>query len=184
VPHRRDLTDSPLLARVRRPRVALPLLVAVPLPIAVALVLTSRPVYPGDACYYGAPRASLRATDHYLALMTPLAMFGLVAVALLALPIRGRWKLLVGAAAAWAVVALVWTDAARPVMVYGANMAVFGVFLGVPLLAIVGVAGRESSWVRAIGWFEFLYLLPLLLGLAGLLAQPRCFAGNPPAPLR
>lgn len=173
-----------VLARVRRPDVALPLLVAVPLPIAVALLFTARPVYPDDACYYGAPQSALDATDHYLGRMTPLAMFGLVAVALVALPIRGRWWLLVAAAAVWAVAALVSTDAARPVMVYGANMAVFGVFLGVPLLAIVGVAGKETSWVRAIGWFEFLYLLPLLLGLAGLLAQPRCFAGNPPAPIR
>ena len=45
------------------------------------------------------------------------------------------------------------------------------------------MAGRESSWVRAIGWFHFLYLLPVLLGLAGLLAQPACYTGDPPAPI-
>ena len=36
---------------------------------------------------------------------------------------------------------------------------------------------------RAIGWFEFLFLLPILLGVAGLLAQPACYAGDPPAPI-
>jgi hypothetical protein len=162
---------------------ALPLLIALPLPIAVALVLTARPVYPDDACYYGAPRSSLLATDAYLGLMTPLGMFGLAAVAAVALPMRGRWRIIAAAATAWAAVALVSTDAARPVMEYGAHVAVFGLFLVVPIVVIAAVAGREASWVRAIGWFEFLYLLPLLLGLAGILAQPKCFAGNPPAPI-
>jgi hypothetical protein len=171
------------LSRLRESRVALPLLIALPMPITVALGVTARPVYPEDACYYGAPRSSLLATDHYLGLMTPLAMFGLAAVAALALPMHGRWRIVAPVATAWAAVGLLWTDAARPVMAYGAHAAVFGLFLAVPILVIVAVAGREASWVRAIGWFEFLYLLPLLLGLAGILAQPRCFAGNPPAPI-
>jgi hypothetical protein len=160
------------------------ILIVAPLPIAVALVLTSRPDYPDDACYYGAPRASELATDRYLALMTPLAMLALAMVAISALPMRGRWKLLAPAVTTWAIASLVWTDAARPLMVYGANIAVFGLFLGVPIVVLTGVAGRESSWVRAIGWFELLFLLPLLLGLAGLLAQPRCYSSNPPAPIQ
>jgi hypothetical protein len=168
---------------LRRPRAALPVLLAAPLPIAIALLLTARPGYPENACYYGAPQASLDATDAYLRLMIPLGMLGLAAVAIVALPIRGRWRIVAPATTAWAVAAVVWTDAARPWMVLGANEAVFGLFLGVPILVIVGVAGRESSWIRAIGWFEFLFLLPLFLGLAGLLAQPGCYTGDPPAPI-
>jgi len=51
------------------------------------------------------------------------------------------------------------------------------------VVVIVAVAGSEASWVRAIGWFEFLFLLPLLLGIAGLLAQAACYTGDPPAPI-
>ena len=172
-----------VLARVREPRVALVLLIAAPLPIVAALVLTARPDYPADACAYGAPPASVLATHRYLALMTPLALFAMLAVALIGLPLRGRWRWVAPLTAVWAINALVVTGAARPIMVYGANMAIFGIFLSVPIIVITGVVARETSWVRAIGWFEFLVLLPLLLGLAGLLAQPRCYAGNPPAPV-
>jgi hypothetical protein len=48
----------------------------------------------------------------------------------------------------------------------------------------VGVVAKEAGWIRAIGWFEFLFLLPILLGIAGLLAQPACYAGDPPAPIQ
>jgi hypothetical protein len=173
-----------MLARLREPRLALPLLIAAPIPITVALAVTGRPVYPEDACYYGAPRASLQATDHYLGLMTPLGMFALAVVTAVALPMLGRWRIVAPAVAAWAVASLIWTDAAHPVLVYGAYVTIFGLFLAVPIMVIVGLVGREASWIRAIGWFEVLYLLPVLLGLAGLLAQPKCFAGNPPAPIR
>ena len=33
----------------------------------------------------------------------------------------------------------------------------------------------------AVGWFAFALLLPLLLGIAGLIAQPACYNGDPPA---
>jgi hypothetical protein len=85
--------------------------------------------------------------------------------------------------AAWAILALFWGDAARPVIVFGGNVAVFGALLLLAVVVIVAVAGSEASWVRAIGWFEFLFLLPLLLGIAGLLAQPACYTGDPPAPI-
>ena len=78
----------PGLSRLRGPRVALPLLFVLPVPITVALAVTGRPAYPDDACFYGAPRASLLATDHYLALMTPLGMVALAVVAVVALPKR------------------------------------------------------------------------------------------------
>jgi hypothetical protein len=167
---------------LRRPRAALPILIVAPVPIAIALLFTARPYYPPDACYYGAPQSSLDATDAYLRLMIPLGMAALAVVALVALPSRGRWRFVAPVMAAWAIVAVVWNDAAQPWMVIGANEAVFGLFLSVPILVIVGLAGRESSWVRAIGWFEFLFLLPLFLGLAGLLAQPGCYTGDPVAP--
>lgn len=170
------------LRRARDPRVALAVLIAAPVPIAAGLVLTARPEYPEDACYYGAPRDSLQATDDYLRLLTPLGMVALAAVAVVALPNRGRWRLLAPVMAAWAAVASIWNDAAQPVMVVGANEAVFGLFLSVPILVITALIGRETSWTRAIGWFEFLFLLPLLLGLAGLLAQPGCYTGDPVAP--
>jgi hypothetical protein len=51
------------LPRVRAPWAAWPVLVLAPIPIAVALVLTARPVYPEDACFYGAPQSSIDATD-------------------------------------------------------------------------------------------------------------------------
>jgi hypothetical protein len=171
------------LSGLRDPRVVLPLLLAAPIPIAVALLVTARPVYPADACYYGAPQSSLLATDAYLRLMTPLGMFALALVAAIALPDRGRWRIIAPAVTAWALLALLWTDAARPVAIVGANEAVFGLFLSVPVLVIVAVIGKESSWIRAIGWFEFLFLVPLLLGLAGLLAQPGCYTGDPVAPI-
>jgi hypothetical protein len=50
----------------RDPRVVWTVLALAPLPIAVALAVTARPVYPEDACFYGAPQASIDATDHYL----------------------------------------------------------------------------------------------------------------------
>lgn len=62
-------------------------------------------------------------------------------------------------------------------------MAVFGTFLLLGVLVLVGVVAKEAGWIRAIGWFEFLFLLPILLGVAGLLAQPACYAGDPPAPI-
>ena len=168
---------------LRGPYVAWAVLFAAPIPISVALAVTGRPFYPDDSCAYGAPQSSLLATDHYLALMTPLGMFAIAAVAACALPATGRWRVIAPIAAAWALAALLWTDAAHPVLVLGANLTVFGLFLGVPIIVIACVAGHEYSWVRAVGWFEFLFLLPLLLGLAGLLAQPSCYAGDPPAPI-
>jgi len=173
-----------VLSVFRRARVAIPLLIAVPVPLAVALVLTGRPVYPEDACYYGAPRASLAATEDYLGLMTPLAMFGLAVIAWVALPMRGRWRILAPAVTLWAIASLFATDAARAVVVFGGNMVVFGLILAVPLIVITVLGGREYSWVRAIGWFEFLFLVPVLLGVAGLLAQPGCYSGDPPAPIQ
>ncbi len=171
------------LSVFRRARVAIPLLVAVPVPLAVALVLTGRPVYPEDACYYGAPRASLLATEDYLGLMTPLAMFGLAVIAWVALPDRGRWRILAPAVTLWAVVSLFATDAARAVVVFGGNMVVFGLILAIPFIVIMVLGGREYSWPRAVGWFEFVFLVPVLLGVAGLLAQPGCYTGDPPAPI-
>ena len=171
------------LARLRESRAVWPVLVAAPVPIAVALILTGRPVYPPSACFYGAPQASIQATQDYLATMTPLAMFAMAAIALVALPMKGRWRLLAPAVGVWAVVALFRTEAARPVVVFGGNVAVFGALLLLAVVVIVAVAGKEAGWVRAIGWFEFLFLLPLLLGIAGLLAQPACYNGDPPAPI-
>ncbi len=152
-------------------------------PIGAALIFTARPVYPPDACFYGAPAASVAATDRYLALMSPLAAFAMVAVALVALPIRGRWRALAPVVAVWAVVTLFAPDAAHPVMVYGGNVAVFGALLALVVLVLVVVSAKETSWIRAIGWVEFALLLPLLLGVAGLIAQPGCYSGNPPAPI-
>ena len=119
----------------------------------------------------------------YLALMSPLAAFAMVAVALVALPIRGRWRFLVPVVAVWAVVTLFVPDAAHPVMVYGGNVAVFGALLALVVIVFVVVAAKETSGIRAIGWFEFALLLPLLLGVAGLIAQPGCYNGDPPAPI-
>jgi hypothetical protein len=172
-----------VLAFLRTPRMAWAILVAAPLPIAVALIFTARPVYPPDACFYGAPAASVAATDHYLALMSPLAAFAMVAVALAALPIRGRWRVLAPATAIWAIVTLFAPGVAHPVMVYGGNVAVFGALLALVVLVLFAVIAKESSWIRAIGWFEFALLLPLLLGVAGLIAQPGCYSGDPPAPI-
>ena len=168
---------------LRVPRVAWPVLALAPVPIGLALIFTARPVYPPDACYYGAPAASVAATDHYLGLMSPLAAFAMVAVALAALPIRGRWRLLAPVTAIWAVVTLFDPGAAHPVMVYGGNVAVFGALLALVVLVMFAVIAKESSWIRSLGWFEFALLLPLLLGIAGLIAQPGCYNGDPPAPI-
>ena len=173
-----------VLSRVRDSRVAAAVLLVAPIPISVALILTARPVYPDDACYYGAPQASIDATDHYLGLMAPLAMFAMAAVAITALPIRGRWRVLAPLITAWALASLVSRNAAQPLVVFGGNIAIFGALLTLAILVIVAVAGKESSWIRSIGWFEFVFVLPLLLGIAGLLAQPGCYNGDPPAPLR
>jgi hypothetical protein len=173
----------PTLSFVRHPGVAVPLLVAAPVPISLALIFTARPSYPEDACFYGAPQASIDATDHYLGLMTPLALGAMAVVALAALPDRGAWRLLAPAAVLWALVAMVWGDAGWPVVILGGNIAVFGTFLFLVVLVLVGVVAKEAGWIRAIGWFEFLFLLPVLLGIAGLLAQPSCYAGDPPAPI-
>jgi hypothetical protein len=167
----------------REPRIVWAVLALAPLPIAVALALTARPVYPEDACFYGAPQASVDATDHYLALMSPLAAFAMVAVAIAALPDRGWWRLLAPATAVWAVATLFAPDVAHPVMVYGGNVAVFGALLALVVLVLLAVVAKETSWIRAIGWFEFALLLPLLLGVAGLIAQPGCYNGDPPAPI-
>ena len=167
----------------RDPRVVWPLLAAAPLPAAVALAVTARPAYPEDACFYGAPQSSIDATDHYLAVMSPLAAFGMVVVALAALPAHGRWRLLAPVTAVWAVATLFAPGVAHPVMVYGGNVAVFGALLALVVLVLVVVVAKETSWIRAVGWFEFALLLPLLLGIAGLIAQPSCFNGDPPAPI-
>jgi hypothetical protein len=171
------------LAFLRARRVAWLVLALAPVPIGAALIFTARPVYPADACFYGAPAASIAATDHYLALMSPLAAFAMVAVAVVALPIRGRWRLLAPVTAVWAIATLLAPDVAHPVMVYGGNVAVFGALLALVVLVLVGVLAKETSWLTAIGWFEFALLLPLLLGIAGLLAQPGCYNGDPPAPI-
>jgi hypothetical protein len=171
------------LAFLRTPRVAWPVMALAPVPIGLALIFTARPVYPADACYYGAPASSVAATDHYLAVMSPLAAFAMVAVAIVALPIRGRWRGLAPATAIWAVITLFAPEVAHPVMVYGGNVAVFGALLALVVLVMVGVVAKESSWINAFGWFEFALLLPLLLGIAGLLAQPGCYNGDPPAPI-
>jgi hypothetical protein len=173
-----------LLSLLRDPRVAVPVLVAAPLPIALALSLTPRPDYPGDACFYGAPQASIDATDRYLALMTPLGLGAMAVVALVALPNRGWWRVIPVLAVALAVLSAFWSDAGRPIVVLGGNVAVFGTFLLLGVLVLVGVVAKEAGWIRAIGWFEFLFLLPILLGIAGLLAQPACYAGDPPAPIQ
>jgi hypothetical protein len=172
-----------MLAFLRRPRVAWTVMAAAPLPIGLALIFTARPVYPPDACFYGAPAASVAATDDYLALMSPLGAFAMVAVALVALPIRGRWRLLVPAVAIWAVATLFAPGVAHPVMVYGGNVAVFGALLALVVLVLIAIVAKETSWIRALGWFEFALLLPLLLGVAGLIAQPGCYSGDPPAPI-
>ena len=172
-----------MLAFLRGPRVAWPVLALAPLPISLALIFTARPVYPPDACFYGAPPASIDATDHYLALMSPLAAFAMVAVALAALPVRGRWRWLAPAVAVWAIATLFAPGVAHPVLVYGGNVAVFGALLALVVLVLVAVVAKETSWIRAMGWLEFALLLPLLLGVAGLLAQPACYNGDPPAPI-
>jgi hypothetical protein len=171
-------------ALLRDPRTAAVVLALAPVPITLALALTARPEYPEDACFYGAPQASIDATDRYVGLMTPLALFAMALVAVSALPARGPWRLLAPAVVVWAVLSLFWADAGRPVVIVGANVAVFGTFLALGVLVLVAVVAKEAGWIRAIGWFEFLFLLPILLGIAGLLAQPACYAGDPPAPIR
>ena len=104
-------------------------------------------------------------------------------VALVALPSRGWWRVLAPLTIALAVLSVFWSDAGRPIVVLGGNVAVFGTFLLLGVLVLVGVVAKEAGWIRAIGWFEFLFLLPILLGVAGLLAQPACYAGDPTAPI-
>ena len=171
------------LAFLRAPRIAWPVMALAPVPIGLALIFTARPFYPADACFYGAPAASVAATDHYLAVMSPLAAFAMVMVAVVALPIRGRWRVLAPVTAVWATATLFAPDVAHPVMVYGGNVAVFGALLALVVLVMLAVVAKETSWLTAVGWFEFALLLPLLLGVAGLLAQPGCYNGDPPAPI-
>lgn len=172
-----------LLARLRKSPLVWLLMVVAPLPISIALIVTARPVYPENACYYGAPASSEQATDDYLALMTPLAMFAMALVAFVALPNRGRWVVLAPAVTVWAAATLIWPEAGHLVAVIGGNVAVFGSLLALVILVIVVIAGHESSWVRALGWFEFAFLLPMLLGVASLIAQPGCYSGDPVAPM-
>ena len=67
---------------------------------------------------------------------------------------------------------------------YGGTIVVFGLIFAIPGLVFVAIGGKEYSWVRAIAWFEFLYLLPALLGLVYILSQPACYTGDPPARIR
>ena len=46
------------LAFLRTPWVAWTVMAAALVPIGAALIFTARPVYPPDACFYGAPAAS------------------------------------------------------------------------------------------------------------------------------
>ena len=168
-----------VLSAFRRARVAIPLLIAVPVPLAAALVLTGQaPVYPEDACYYGAPRASLAATEEYLGLMTALAMSGLAVIAWVALPMRGRWRFLAPAVTVWAVASLFAADAARAVVVFGGNMVVFGLILAIPFVVIMVLGGREYSWTRAIGWFEFLFRSRCSSGWRGCWPSPAITRGD------
>ena len=57
-------------------------------------------------------------------------------------------------------------------------VGLFGIFLTPPLLVVVAAAAKQSSWLRAIAWFEALYLLPVLLGLSKILAQPPCIRAH------
>jgi hypothetical protein len=156
-------------------RLAWTALVLAPLPLVVALIVTAKPVYPPDDCYYGASPAGKAKTDAYLDLMVPLAMFGLAAAASVVARFRlARWQPVAAAFFAWAALTLVWRQAAAPVMYPGGLVALFGIFLTPPLLVVVVAAAVQSSWLRAIAWFEALYLLPVLLGLAKILAQPPC----------
>ena len=67
-------------------------MIAAPLPIAAGLVFTSRPDYPEDACFYGAPASAMAATDDYVALLTVPAVLALALVAIVGLPAKGRWR--------------------------------------------------------------------------------------------
>jgi hypothetical protein len=80
-------------ALLRRPWPASVVLAVAPLPVAVALAVTAQPDYPEDACYYGAPQSSVDATDHYVGLMTPVALFAMALVAVVALPNKSYWRL-------------------------------------------------------------------------------------------
>ena len=49
------------------------ILLVAPVPVIVALIVTAKPVYPSDDCFYGASPAAQALTDDYLGLMVPLA---------------------------------------------------------------------------------------------------------------
>ncbi len=150
-------------------------LVLAPIPVIVALIVTSKPVYPGDACFYGAPAEAVRWTDDYLGLMVPLATFGLAAAASVVAWFRlRRWWPVAAAFFAWAALTALWQPASHPIMYPYGLVGLFGIFLTPPLLVVVATAASRSSWLRAIAWFEALYLLPVLLGLSKILAQPPC----------
>jgi hypothetical protein len=151
-------------------------LAVAPVPIVVALIVTAKPVYPPDACFYGASRAALDLTDRYLDLMVPLGMFALAATAGVVCWFRlKRWRPVAAAMLAWAASTLVWRQAADPIVYPGGTVALFGIFLTPPALAVMAAAAVQTSWLRAIAWFQTLYLLPVLLGLAKILAQPACY---------
>ena len=146
-----------------------------PLPLAVALIFTAKPVYHPDACFYGSSAADREWTDDYLRLMAPLGMFGWAAAStVVAWSRRWHWRAVAGVVFAWAALTLVWREAAHPLMYPGGLVALFGIFLTPPVLVVVAVAARQTTWLRALAWFEVLYLLPVLLGLAKVLAQPPC----------
>ena len=152
--------------------------VAAPLPLLVALVVTAKPVYSPDACFYGATATDAAWTDRYLGLMVPLACFGLAAAAAVAAWMRWRrhWHLIAAGLLAWAALTLLWQPASHPVMYPYGIVALFGIFLTPPALAVAAVWAKQSSWLKAVAWFETLYLVPVLLGLAKILAQPACMS--------
>jgi hypothetical protein len=150
-------------------------LLAAPVPIIVALIVTAKPVYPGDACFYGAPASAEAWTGRYLDLMVPLAAFGLAAAGSVVCWQRMRtWKPAAAALFAWAALTIVWQQASHPVMYPYGLAGLFAIFFTPPLLVVVGAAAKQSGWLRAIAWFETLWLLPVLLGVSKILAQPPC----------
>ena len=155
-------------------------LVAAPLPVIAALIVTAKPVYPGDACFYGAPADAVRWTDDYLGLMVPLAAFGLAAAASVVASFRlDNWRPLALALFGWAALTVIWQPASHPIMYPYGLVGLFGIFFTPPLLVVVAAFAKQSGWMRAIAWFEALYLLPVLLGLAKILAQPPCIPKCP-----
>jgi hypothetical protein len=150
-------------------------LIVAPIPVIVALIVTAKPVYPGDACFYGASADAARWTDDYLDLMVPLATFGIAAAASVVAWFRlAQWRWVATGLFAWAALTVVWQQASHPIMYPYGLAGIFGIFLTPPLLALVWAGAKQSSWLRAIAWFEAIYLLPMLLGLSKILAQPPC----------